>query len=132
MASQEFQTRVGKYADLALTQPVIITRNGRDRTVMISVEENKRLKRRDRRMLSVEDASAEEIKELLAALPPSIRIPAKLANSDPEPDAALQKAPDRGAFCKPRSQHRQWPAFTPPHWPGIRPPLTRITPRSTK
>jgi len=35
-----------------LTRPVIVTRNRRDRTMMISVEEYNRLKRRDRRALA--------------------------------------------------------------------------------
>jgi PHD/YefM family antitoxin component YafN of YafNO toxin-antitoxin module len=44
----EFQRNIGRYQDLALTQPVAVTRNGRERTVMISIEEYQRLKRRDR------------------------------------------------------------------------------------
>jgi hypothetical protein len=44
----EFQRNIGRYQDIALTQPVAGTRNGRERTVMISVEEYHRLKRRDR------------------------------------------------------------------------------------
>ena len=48
----EFGRAVGRYQDMALSQPVLVTRNGRDRTVMISVEEYHRLKRRDRRVLA--------------------------------------------------------------------------------
>jgi PHD/YefM family antitoxin component YafN of YafNO toxin-antitoxin module len=40
---------------MALTQPVVVARNGRERTVMISVEEYNRLKRRDRRVMGLED-----------------------------------------------------------------------------
>jgi hypothetical protein len=36
-------------ADKALIEPLTIARNGRDRLVLLSVEEYKRLKRRDRR-----------------------------------------------------------------------------------
>ena len=32
----EFQRNIGRYQDLALTQPVAVTRNGRERTVLIS------------------------------------------------------------------------------------------------
>ena len=39
----EFQRNIGRYQDLALTQPVAVTRNGRERTVMISIEEYQRL-----------------------------------------------------------------------------------------
>lgn len=36
--ASEFQRNIGKYQDLALTQPVAVTRNGRVRTVLISAE----------------------------------------------------------------------------------------------
>jgi prevent-host-death family protein len=51
----EFQRNIGRYQDMALTQPVVVTRNGRERTVMISTEEYHRLKRRDRQVLSLDD-----------------------------------------------------------------------------
>lgn len=35
------------YSDIALAKPVVVTKNGRPRNVMISVEEYERLKRRD-------------------------------------------------------------------------------------
>ena len=54
--STEFGKEVGRYQDVALSQPVIVTRNGRDRTVMISAEEYHRLKRRDRQVLATADA----------------------------------------------------------------------------
>ncbi len=50
VSSTEFGKEVGRYQDLALRQPVVVTRNGRDRTVMISAEEYLRLKRRDRQV----------------------------------------------------------------------------------
>jgi hypothetical protein len=53
VSSTEFGKEVGRYQDLALTQPVVVTRNGRDRTVMISTEEYQRLKRRDRYVFAV-------------------------------------------------------------------------------
>jgi hypothetical protein len=43
---------------MALTQPVAVTRNGCERTVMISAEEYPRLKRRDRRVLDDDAAVA--------------------------------------------------------------------------
>jgi PHD/YefM family antitoxin component YafN of YafNO toxin-antitoxin module len=48
VSAAEFQRNIGRYQDMALVQPVAVTRNGRERTVMISVEEYQRLKRRDR------------------------------------------------------------------------------------
>jgi PHD/YefM family antitoxin component YafN of YafNO toxin-antitoxin module len=32
----EFQRNIGRYQDMALTQPIAVTRNGRERTVLIS------------------------------------------------------------------------------------------------
>jgi prevent-host-death family protein len=61
ISSTEFGKEVGRYQDAALTQPVVVTRNGRDRTVMISAEEYRRLKRRDRRVVSIEDFTDEDI-----------------------------------------------------------------------
>ena len=55
VTSTEFQKEVGRYADIALTRPVTVTRNGRDRTVLISAEEYQRLKRRDRQVLGLAD-----------------------------------------------------------------------------
>ena len=50
VSTAEFGKEVGRYQDVALNQPVVVTQNGRDRTVMISAEEYLRLKRRDRRV----------------------------------------------------------------------------------
>jgi PHD/YefM family antitoxin component YafN of YafNO toxin-antitoxin module len=61
VSSTEFGKEVGRYQDVALSQPVIVTRNGRDRTVMISVEEYQRLKRRDRRVFAAGEAPDEII-----------------------------------------------------------------------
>ncbi len=52
VSSTEFGKEVGRYQDIALGQPVVVTRNGRDRTVMISAEEYLRLKRRDRQVFA--------------------------------------------------------------------------------
>jgi prevent-host-death family protein len=46
VSAAEFQRNIGRYQDLALTEPVAVTRNGRERTVMISVEEYRRLTHR--------------------------------------------------------------------------------------
>jgi len=39
VSSTEFGKEVGRYQDMALVQPVVVTRNGRDRVVMISTDE---------------------------------------------------------------------------------------------
>lgn len=66
----EFQRHIGRYQDIALTQPVAVTRNGRERTVMISAEEYHRLKRRDRRVMGLEDFSEADIAALEATRAP--------------------------------------------------------------
>ncbi|HEX5318787.1 MAG TPA: type II toxin-antitoxin system Phd/YefM family antitoxin [Stellaceae bacterium] len=64
VTATEFQQHVGRYQDEALTQPVTITRNGRERLVMLSAEEYRRLKRRDRDVIRVEDLTAEEVEQI--------------------------------------------------------------------
>ncbi len=66
----EFQRHIGRYQDLALTQPVAVTRNGRERTVMISAEEYYRLKRRDRRVMGLADFTQDDIAALEATRAP--------------------------------------------------------------
>ena len=64
VTAAEFQRHFGRYQDEALTQAVAITRNGRERVVMISVDEYRRLKRRSREVIKVEDLSAAEVAEI--------------------------------------------------------------------
>jgi prevent-host-death family protein len=70
VSSSEFGKEVGRCQDVALTEPVIVTRNGRDRTVVISVDEYRRLKRRDREVLGLEDFTDEDIAAIEASRPP--------------------------------------------------------------
>jgi prevent-host-death family protein len=64
VSSTEFGKEVGRYQDAALTQPVIVTRNGRDRTVMISAEEYARLKRRDRQVFGAGELPDETVEAI--------------------------------------------------------------------
>jgi prevent-host-death family protein len=64
VSAAEFQRNIGRYQDLALTQPVAVTRNGRERTVMISVEEYQRLTRRDRQVLGLGDLTEADLAAL--------------------------------------------------------------------
>ena len=70
ITSAEFLENIGRYQDLALTQPVTVTSNGRDRTVILSAEEYARLKRRDREVLLATELSDEDIEAIARAEPP--------------------------------------------------------------
>jgi prevent-host-death family protein len=71
VAAGDFSREPGRYQDMALTRPVIVTRNGRDRTVMISVDEYDRLKRRDREVLGIEDFTDEDIEAIRQSRAPA-------------------------------------------------------------
>lgn len=61
ITSVEFQRHFGRYQDEALKQAISITRNGRERVVLISAEEYKQLKRRVRQAMKVEDLSPNDL-----------------------------------------------------------------------
>ncbi len=67
ISSAEFGKEIERYMDMARSQPVIVTCNGSDQTVIVSAEEYHRLKRRDRRVFLTADAS-EEIVEAIRNL----------------------------------------------------------------
>ena len=57
----DFIRNYGTLADKALSEPVTITKNGRDRLAILSAEEYARLKRRDRRVVRLEEFTDEEM-----------------------------------------------------------------------
>ena len=64
VSSTEFQRNFGVYQDKALSEPIAITSNGRERLVVVAADEYRRLKRRAREVLSVgalSDADLEAI-----------------------------------------------------------------------
>ena len=79
ITSAEFQRNVGLYQDKALAEPVTITKDGEERLVLLSVEEYKRLKRRDRRVVRLEEFTDEEM-----ALIATAEVPAEHAHVDAE------------------------------------------------
>lgn len=79
VTTAEFIKNYGSLADKALTEPVTITKNGRDRLVMVSVEEYDRLARRDRCVMR-----PEELTEAQAALIARAEVPAEYAHLDAE------------------------------------------------
>ena len=64
VTTADFIKHYGSLADRALAEPVTITKNGRDRLVVLSVEEYQRLKRRDRRVMALDDFTADDIAAL--------------------------------------------------------------------
>jgi prevent-host-death family protein len=70
VSAAEFQRNIGRYQDIALTQPVTVTRNGRERTVLISTEEYARLKRRDREVFGLDDFTEADLAAIKASRPP--------------------------------------------------------------
>ncbi len=51
----ELVRQFAHYSDLALTGPVVVTRNGRPRNVLISIAEYERLKLRDQQAFQAAD-----------------------------------------------------------------------------
>ena len=70
VSSAEFHQHLGRYQDLARNQAVVITRNGRDRTVPISEDEYQRLKRGDRRVMTLDDFTDADVAALEATRAP--------------------------------------------------------------
>jgi prevent-host-death family protein len=79
ISSAEFKKLFDTFTDKAATEPVIITHDGRDRLVLLSVEEYERLRRRDRRVVRLEDFSDEEM-----ALIATAEVPTEYAQLDEE------------------------------------------------
>ncbi len=61
VSSTDLSNKLGQYQDEALVRPVIITKNNRDRLVMLSIEEYRRLKQLDRKALFVEELTDADI-----------------------------------------------------------------------
>ena len=64
VSAADFQRHFGRYQDEALVQPVAITRNGRERLVVISTEEYRRFKRRSRDVLRAGDLTDAELDQI--------------------------------------------------------------------
>lgn len=79
ISTADFIKNFGTLADQALSEPVRITKHGRDRLVMVSAAEYDRLKRRDRRVVRIEELTDEEL-ELIA----QAEVPAEFAYLDAE------------------------------------------------
>jgi PHD/YefM family antitoxin component YafN of YafNO toxin-antitoxin module len=69
VSSAEFGREVSRYQEAALSEPIVVTRDGQDRTVMISVVEYRRLTRRDRVVLRIEDFTDADLEAVRRAEP---------------------------------------------------------------
>lgn len=81
VSTADFIKNYGALADQALSEPVTITKNGRDRLVVMSAAEYARLKGRDRRVMRAEHFNEEEL-----ALLEVSEAPAEYAYLDKELD----------------------------------------------
>ncbi len=61
VTAAEVSKNFGAYQDAAVREPVIITKNGRPRTVLMAYEDFLRLSKRDRRVQRTVDLTDEEI-----------------------------------------------------------------------
>jgi hypothetical protein len=61
VSSAEFLKKYGALSDKALSEPVTITRNGRDRLVLVSAEEFERMARYAPRARRIEDLTDDEL-----------------------------------------------------------------------
>ena len=61
VTAAEVSKNFGAYQDAAVREPVIITKNGRPRTVLMAYEDFLRLSKRDRRVQRTIDLTDEEI-----------------------------------------------------------------------
>ena len=63
----ELQKNFGKFQDLALAEPVTVTKYGRDSVVILSATEYRKLRQRYREALAVESLSEAEIEAIAQA-----------------------------------------------------------------
>ena len=67
ITSAEFQRNFGLYQDKAMLQPLAITRNGRERLVIVAADEYRRLQRRARESLMVGELSDADLEAIAQA-----------------------------------------------------------------
>lgn len=79
VTSAEFQKNFGRYREAAIREAVTITNHGRDSLVLLSADEYRRLKKRDREVLHVSELSDEDMQAIMSA-----QIPEETAAFDHE------------------------------------------------
>jgi len=71
VSSGEFLKSYGRISETALREPVSITSHGRERLVLLSAEEYRRLRRNDRQVLRPWELNDEDLEALRVAEPPA-------------------------------------------------------------
>lgn len=71
VSSAEFQKGFGRFREAALREPVTITNHGRDSLVLMSADEYRRLKRRERRVMGLDDFSEADLAAIAASAAPA-------------------------------------------------------------
>jgi PHD/YefM family antitoxin component YafN of YafNO toxin-antitoxin module len=69
VSADEFQRDIARYRDVALSRPVAVTEDGRERTVLLSIDEYERLKGLDREVLSLGDFTDADLAALELSRP---------------------------------------------------------------
>ncbi len=67
VTSKEFQRNTGLYQDIALNEPVTITRDGQDQLVLLNTEQYKQLRKRARITRSIDALSETDIRHIKSA-----------------------------------------------------------------
>lgn len=63
VTATEFQQNVGKYNDIAMREPVVITKQNRETLVLLSIEDYRRLKGEEAKSDAVSDEDIKLIEE---------------------------------------------------------------------
>ena len=71
VAAEKVAKNFGQFQDAALSEPVIVTKYGRESVVIIKAAEYHRLKKRDREVLRPQDLSDADIAAIRFAAPPA-------------------------------------------------------------
>jgi PHD/YefM family antitoxin component YafN of YafNO toxin-antitoxin module len=79
VSSAEFMSNYWSLIDKPLSEPITITKDGRDRLVVLPIEEYERLKRRDRKVVHIENFTPAEMEAIAKA-----EIPPEFAHLDDE------------------------------------------------
>jgi prevent-host-death family protein len=79
ISAAEFQNNFGRYTDAAKQAPVVVTRYGRDELVVLSAAEYERLRASFRRVVVLNEMTADEAAEFIQALANAPKTPEAVA-----------------------------------------------------